>query len=62
MEAYPSNTRITKTTNLRQMVVEADPEWPLKSQLVTEYEVSSPSGGVRRFTGRYAERGAYASE
>jgi len=43
-----------RSTNLRQLVVEADPEWVRDSRIVVEYQFSR-----RVFVADYQHRGAY---
>lgn len=54
-------TTVTRTTDLRAEVIRADPNWPVTSRVVTEYEFPSPKGKEpRKFVADYQKRGAYA--
>lgn len=44
---------------LRQLVIEADPEYMVDSENPVEYEFKTKNG-TREFRGRYKSRGAYA--
>ena len=54
IKAIPVRTQL-KT--LRQIVVEADPEYQVQDNMPVEYEFTK-----RNFTGPYRQRGAYAPD
>ena len=63
---------MTRTTDLRSLVVQADPEHTRKSRWVVEYEFTAPGSrnldekthrdGKRIFEGDYQARGPYAPQ
>lgn len=54
-------TTVTRVTDLRTEVIRADPQWPVTSRIITEYEFPSPKGREpRAFKADYTKRGAYA--
>ncbi len=60
----------TRTTNLRALVIAANPNWARDSRIVDEYEFSSAPGGdpkqhadgQRVFRGDYQNRGPYSPD
>lgn len=56
-------TTVTRTTDLRAEVIRRDPQWPITSRIITEYEFPSPKGREpREFLADYQKRGAYAED
>lgn len=56
-------TTVTRRTDLRAEVIRADPEWPVTSRIVDEYEFPAPKGKEpRKFPADYQKRGAYAED
>lgn len=54
-------TTVTRHTDLRAEVIRADPNWPVTSRVIDEYEFSAPKGKEpRKFVADYTKRGAYA--
>jgi len=54
---------VTRLTDLRAEVIRADPQWPVTSRRIVEYEFPSPKGREpRKFLADYTKRGAYADD